>query len=59
MSVTPENAAPELSKAYDHAEVEPRWYRVWMERGYFHADEKDRTRPARVMRGLRTSRGSL
>ena len=36
----------ELSKAYDHRDVEPRWYRTWLERGYFHADEKDRTRPA-------------
>ena len=36
----------ELSKAYDHRDVEPRWYRTWLERGYFHADENDRTRPA-------------
>jgi valyl-tRNA synthetase len=35
----------ELAKAYEHAEVEPRWYRFWLERGYFHGDEKDRTRP--------------
>jgi len=38
--------AEELPKAYDHREVEARWYRVWRERGYFHADEKDRSRPA-------------
>jgi valyl-tRNA synthetase len=37
---------PELSKAYEHREVEPRWYRFWMERGYFHADARDRSRPA-------------
>ena len=36
----------ELSKAYDHRDVEPRWYRTWLERGYFHADENDRSRPA-------------
>ncbi len=35
----------ELSKAYQHREVEPRWYRIWMERGYFHADAGDRSRP--------------
>ena len=37
---------PQLPKAYDHHQVESRWYPVWRERGYFHADEKDRTRPA-------------
>ncbi|MBS1111652.1 MAG: valyl-tRNA synthetase, partial [Anaeromyxobacteraceae bacterium] len=36
----------ELSKAYDHRDVEPRWYRTWLDRGYFHADENDRSRPA-------------
>ncbi len=36
----------ELSKAYDHHDVEPRWYRTWLDRGYFHADENDRSRPA-------------
>jgi valyl-tRNA synthetase len=36
----------ELAKGYEHAEVEPRWYAFWLERGYFHADEKDRARPA-------------
>jgi len=38
-------AAQELPKAYDHRDVEPRWYRTWRERGYFHADATDRTRP--------------
>jgi valyl-tRNA synthetase len=37
---------PELSKGYEHREVEARWYRVWKERGYFHGDENDRSRPA-------------
>ncbi len=36
----------ELAKGYEHREVEARWYRVWKERGYFHADETDRSRPA-------------
>jgi valyl-tRNA synthetase len=36
---------PELSKAYEHREVEARWYRTWTERGYFHADAADRIRP--------------
>ncbi len=36
----------ELAKGYEHREVEARWYRRWKERGYFHGDEHDRTRPA-------------
>jgi valyl-tRNA synthetase len=36
----------ELPKAYEHRDVEPRWYRFWVERGYFHADANDRSRPA-------------
>src|SRR6185295_18164622 len=28
----------ELSKTYDPAQVEQRWYRFWMEQSYFHAD---------------------
>jgi valyl-tRNA synthetase len=28
----------ELPKAYDPSSVEAKWYRVWMEQGYFHAD---------------------
>jgi valyl-tRNA synthetase len=35
----------ELAKGYEHRDVEARWYRVWKERGYFHADEHDRSRP--------------
>jgi valyl-tRNA synthetase len=35
----------ELAKGYEHRDVEARWYRVWKERGYFHADENDRSRP--------------
>jgi len=29
----------ELSKVYDPKGVENKWYRFWLERGYFHADE--------------------
>jgi valyl-tRNA synthetase len=28
----------ELAKVYEPKAVEDRWYRVWVERGYFHAD---------------------
>ncbi len=28
----------QLSKAYDPAEVEAKWYKFWEERGYFHGD---------------------
>jgi len=45
--VSSDNETPaELPKAYEHHDVEPRWYRFWKERGYFHADANDRTRPA-------------
>ena len=26
-----------MAKAYDPAEVEEKWYKVWVEQGYFHA----------------------
>ena len=35
----------ELRKGYEHREVESRWYQMWKERGYFHADEGDSARP--------------
>src|SRR5688572_16245150 len=28
----------ELPKAYDPTQVEPKWYRFWLEQDYFHAD---------------------
>ena len=28
----------ELGKTYDPAQVETRWYKVWVEHNYFHAD---------------------
>jgi len=36
----------ELAKGYEHEQAEARWYPFWMGRGYFHGDEKDRSRPA-------------
>ena len=40
-----ENRTEPLAKGYEHREVEARWYPFWLERGYFHGDEHDRTRP--------------
>jgi valyl-tRNA synthetase len=28
----------QLPKAYDPTEVEPKWYRFWLDHDYFHAD---------------------
>src|SRR5688572_5883406 len=28
----------QLPKAYDPSDVEPKWYRFWIEQDYFHAD---------------------
>jgi valyl-tRNA synthetase len=36
MPETPRPGA-EMSPQYDPTEVEPRWTRTWIERGYFHA----------------------
>ena len=36
----------EIADRYDPTRVEPHWYAVWEERGYFHAD-------AATRRGLR------
>ena len=33
------NDQPVLPKAYEHADVESRWYPVWEEAGYFHAQD--------------------
>jgi valyl-tRNA synthetase len=35
----------EFSDRYDPTEVEPRWYRFWEERGYFHADPASPKKP--------------
>ena len=43
-----EESRTELAKGYEPKDVEARWYRFWLERGYFHGDEHDR--PARPSR---------
>ncbi|MGH7402952.1 MAG: valine--tRNA ligase [Candidatus Rokuibacteriota bacterium] len=35
----------EIADRYDPARVEPRWYAVWEERGYFHADADSPKKP--------------
>jgi valyl-tRNA synthetase len=42
--MTDENRS-ELAKGYEHREVEARWYPFWVERGYFHGDERNESRP--------------
>ena len=34
-----------LPKAYDPHEVEPRWNRIWEERGYYHAEDQSSKPP--------------
>ena len=38
-------AEKELPKSYEPKGVEEKWYSYWLEKGYFHADEKDDSRP--------------
>ncbi|MBS2032629.1 MAG: valine--tRNA ligase [Deltaproteobacteria bacterium] len=38
-------ASEPLSKAYDPQEVEPRWNRIWEERGYYHAEDQSSKPP--------------
>ncbi len=40
-----EESRTELAKGYEHRDVEARWYRFWTERGCFHGDENDGSRP--------------
>jgi valyl-tRNA synthetase len=42
---TQDDSRTELAKGYEHKEVEARWYPFWRERGYFHGDERDASRP--------------
>ncbi len=35
----------QLPKVYNPKDVEGKWYSFWLEKKYFHADEKDTTRP--------------
>ena len=39
----------QLEKGYDPSKVEEKWYRFWMEQGYFHADENDTEREPYVV----------
>ncbi len=39
----------ELPKAYDPTDVEPRWYRRWVEAGYFHADAESDAQPFTIV----------
>jgi valyl-tRNA synthetase len=41
--------AKQLSKAYDPAEVEGRWYRYWLEQGYFHAEAQTPKTPYSIV----------
>jgi valyl-tRNA synthetase len=38
-------AKVELPKAYDPAEVEEKWYDYWLKEGFFHAGDRDPSRP--------------
>jgi len=40
---------PELPKGYEPQEVEQRWYRHWLDRGYFHADDDSEKPPFSIM----------
>lgn len=42
-------STPELSKAYDHRQVEPRWGQFWQEGDYARADEHSDKPPFTVM----------
>ncbi len=45
-----EKSEKQLSTAYDPSEVEGRWYSLWEERGYFHADpESDKPKFSQVI----------
>ncbi len=37
--------AGELNSVYDPKEVETKWYKIWEEKGYFHADVNDGREP--------------
>ncbi|MEC9073022.1 MAG: valine--tRNA ligase [Myxococcota bacterium] len=39
----------EMSKAYEHEAVEQRWYPIWEERGYFHAQDVSDAPPFCIM----------
>ncbi|MGM0574235.1 MAG: valine--tRNA ligase [Myxococcota bacterium] len=39
----------ELPKAYEHEDVERRWYPVWVREGYFHAEDESDREPFSIM----------
>lgn len=39
----------EIEKTYDHKRVEDKWYRFWIERGYFHASTKSSKPPFSIV----------
>ena len=39
----------ELPKAYDHRDVEPRWYAEWRARGHFEADNTSTKPPYTIV----------
>jgi len=39
----------ELPKSYDPKSVEEKWYAVWLEKGYFHADENSPGEPFSIV----------
>ena len=45
MSATRVQSVTEIPDRYDPTQVEPRWYRLWEERGYFHADPASAKKP--------------
>ncbi len=58
----PSAAAPasnELARAYQPAEVEPRWYRYWEERGYFRAEDQSDKPPYSIILPPPNVTGSL
>ncbi len=52
-------SAEELSKSYDPTDVEARWYPIWMERGYFHAEATSEKPPFSIVLPPPNVTGSL
>ncbi|WP_082343410.1 valine--tRNA ligase [Vulgatibacter incomptus] len=50
---------PELPKGYEPGDVEQRWYRFWLERGLFHADESSDKPPFSIVMPPPNVTGSL
>ena len=40
---------PELAKGYEPSEVEKKWYGVWENSGFFHADEHSSKPPFSIV----------